>query len=316
MNNSVNKDQVLDRVLIHLIPEREKKPHDVPLLVEADVKMILNEAQNVFSNEKSLLRIKAPIMICGDIHGQYFDLLRLFEFGGYPPQTKYLFLGDYVDRGKYSIESVCLLMALKLKYPGHIYLLRGNHEDASLNRVYGFYDECKRKYNVKLWKTFLDCFEWIPVAALISDKILCMHGGLSPSMQYISQIDTIQRPCKIPDEGILCDLMWADPEDNMTGWGPNERGVSFVFGADVVKEFVERNGIDLVCRAHQVVQDGYEFFADKKLVTVFSAPNYCGEFDNSAGMLQVSANLLCTLKVLEPKKRKAAIGGKKVSAKK
>ena len=121
----------------------------------------------------------------GDLHGQYFDLLRLFEYGGFPPDSNYLFLGDYVDRGKQSLETICLLLAYKIKYPENFFLLRGNHECASINRIYGFYDECKRRYSIKLWKTFTDCFNCLPVSAVVDEKILCMHGGLSPDLHQV-----------------------------------------------------------------------------------------------------------------------------------
>ncbi|PSN49827.1 Serine/threonine-protein phosphatase beta isoform, partial [Blattella germanica] len=137
----------------------------------------------------------------GDIHGQYTDLLRLFEYGGFPPEANYLFLGDYVDRGKQSLETICLLLAYKIKYPENFFLLRGNHECASINRIYGFYDECKRRYNIKLWKTFTDCFNCLPIAAIIDEKIFCCHGGLSPDLQGMEQIRRIMRPTDVPDTG-------------------------------------------------------------------------------------------------------------------
>ncbi|RZC35152.1 FKBP C, Metallophos, and/or TPR 11 domain containing protein [Asbolus verrucosus] len=136
-----------------------------------------------------------------DIHGQYTDLLRLFEYGGFPPEANYLFLGDYVDRGKQSLETICLLLAYKIKYPENFFLLRGNHECASINRIYGFYDECKRRYNIKLWKTFTDCFNCLPIAAIIDEKIFCCHGGLSPDLQGMEQIRRIMRPTDVPDTG-------------------------------------------------------------------------------------------------------------------
>jgi serine/threonine-protein phosphatase PP1 catalytic subunit len=240
----------------------------------------------------------------GDLHGQYFDLLRLFEYGGFPPDSNYLFLGDYVDRGKQSLETICLLLAYKIKYPENFFLLRGNHECASINRIYGFYDECKRRYSIKLWKTFTDCFNCLPVAAVVDEKILCMHGGLSPDLQQLSQIQRIMRPTDVPDQGLLCDLLWSDPDKDVQGWGENDRGVSYTFGADVVAKFLDKHDLDLVCRAHQVVEDGYEFFAKRQLVTVFSAPNYCGEFDNAGAMMSVDESLMCSFQILKPAEKR------------
>jgi serine/threonine-protein phosphatase PP1 catalytic subunit len=250
--------------------------------------------------EPVLLEVSAPVNICGDTHGQYNDLLRLFEFGGRPPKTNYLFLGDYVDRGKQSLETICLLLCYKIKYPDKVTLLRGNHESSVTNRIYGFYDECKRRYNVKLWKSFTELFNFLPVAALIDDKILCMHGGLSPDLKSINNITEIQRPTDIPDTGLLCDLLWSDPDKEATEYDENDRGVSVIFGEKVVTDFNKKNDLDLIIRAHQVVDDGYEFFANRQLITIFSAPNYCGEFDNSAGIMIIDDSLTCSLKVLRP----------------
>lgn len=242
--------------------------------------------------------------LAGDIHGQYSDLLRLFEYGGFPPEANYLFLGDYVDRGKHSIETICLLLAYKCKYPENFFLLRGNHECASINRIYGFYDECKRRYNIRLWKTFTDCFNCLPPCALIDEKIICMHGGLSPELKSLEQIRKINRPTDVPDTGLLCDLLWADPDKEVSGWGENDRGVSYTFGHSSVMEFLHKHDLDLVCRAHQVVEDGYEFFAKRQLVTLFSAPNYCGEFDNAGAIMSVDNTLMCSFQILKPAEKK------------
>ncbi|PUZ56695.1 hypothetical protein GQ55_5G348200 [Panicum hallii var. hallii] len=316
-------------------------------LSEAEIRQLCVEAKQVLLAQPNLLRIYAPVKICGayhtheirtcnsryldgaekcsfrmprrrsclvvnkqschgpcllgDIHGQFVDLLRLFDLGGYPPASTYIFLGDYVDRGKQSLETICLLLAYKLKFPDNIYLLRGNHEDAKINRVYGFYDECKRRFNVRLWKIFCDCFNCLPMAALIDDKVLCMHGGLSPELNSLDQIKDIERPTEIPDYGLLCDLLWSDPSPDTEGWGESDRGVSCTFGADKLVEFLEKNDLDLVCRAHQVVEDGYEFFAERRLVTIFSAPNYCGEFDNAGALLSIDESLMCSFQILKPK---------------
>lgn len=249
--------------------------------------------------------------ICGDIHGQYYDLLRLFEYGGFPPEANYLFLGDYVDRGKQSLETICLLLAYKIKYPENFFILRGNHECASINRIYGFYDECKRRYNIKLWKTFTDCFNCLPIAAVIDEKIFCMHGGLSPDLNQMEQIRKVMRPTDVPDVGLLCDLLWSDPEKDIVGWSENDRGVSFTFGPDIVSRFLQKHDLELICRAHQVVEDGYEFFSKRQLVTLFSAPNYCGEFDNAGAMMSVDQSLLCSFQILKPAPKMAKNGAQK-----
>ena len=225
----------------------------------------------------------------------------MFEYGGYPPESNYLFLGDYVDRGKQSLETVCLLLAYKIKYPENFFMLRGNHECSAINRIYGFYDECKKRFSVKLWKIFTDCFNCLPVAALLDEKILCMHGGLSTEMEKFEQIKKIVRPTDVPEQGLLCDLLWSDPDEQAKdGFGENDRGVSVIFNGNVVKNFLKNNELDLICRAHQVVEEGYEFFADKQLVTVFSAPNYCGEFDNAGAMMTVNEDLRCSFQILKP----------------
>ena len=192
-------------------------------------------------------------------------------------------------------------MAYKIKYKDNFFLLRGNHESDNINRVYGFYDECKRRYNLKIWKNFSDCFNCLPVSALIDDKILCMHGGLSPDLTSLDQIRKIVRPTEVPDRGLLCDLLWSDPDRDVKGWGDNERGVSVTFSDDIVEKITDNLELDLVCRAHQVVEYGYEFFANRRLVTVFSAPNYCGQFDNAGAMMSVDENLMCGFKILKPK---------------
>ncbi|KAH9918110.1 protein phosphatase type 1 [Amylocystis lapponica] len=255
----IDLDSVIDRLL-----EGDALP--VPILLE------LEPHQDI------------PVSPLGDIHGQYYDLLRLFEYGGFPPEANYLFLGiTWIN----------------------FFVLRGNHECASINRIYGFYDECKRRYNIKLWKTFTDCFNCLPIAAIIDEKIFTMHGGLSPDLQSMEQIRRVMRPTDVPDTGLLCDLLWSDPDKDITGWSENDRGVSFTFGPDVVSRFLQKHDMDLICRAHQVVEDGYEFFAKRHLVTLFSAPNYCGEFDNAGAMMSVDETLLCSFQILKPAEKKA-----------
>ncbi|KAH9682063.1 serine/threonine-protein phosphatase PP1 [Citrus sinensis] len=294
---------VLDGVIRRLLEVRGKPGKQVQLS-ESEIRQLCVVSKGIFLRQPNLLEIEAPIKICGDIHGQYSDLLRLFEYGGLPPRSNYLFLGDYVDRGKQSLETICLLLAYKIKYPENFFLLRGNHECASVNRVYGFYDECKRRFNVRLWKIFTDCFNCLPVAALIDEKILCMHGGLSPDLHNLNQIRSLPRPTDVPESGLLCDLLWSDPSNDIKGWEANDRGVSYVFGADRVTEFLQKHDLELICRAHQVVEDGYEFFANRRLITIFSAPNYCGEFDNAGAMMSVDETLMCSFQILKPADKK------------
>jgi len=298
-------EEICDDVIAKLIQEKAGKM--VKLDIE-DIIQICRQSREIFLQQAMLLDLEAPIKICGDVHGQFVDLLRLFEYGGYPPNANYLFLGDYVDRGKQSLETICLLLAYKIKYPENFFLLRGNHEASSICRIYGFYDECRRRYNAKLWKTFTDVFNCMPVAAVIDDKIFCCHGGLSPELDSLDKIREIVRPTEIPDEGLLCDLLWSDPEKSVRGYAESDRGVSFIFGTDVLRKFLERFDLDLVCRAHQVVEDGYEFFGSRQLVTIFSAPNYCGEFDNSGAMMSVDDTLMCSFQILRPAAKKAADG--------
>lgn len=291
---------IINSCVERLLSVKDDRPGTEVQLPDEWISIVVQKCRALFLEQPMLLEIRAPINICGDTHGQYHDLLRLFEVGGFPPDTNYMFLGDYVDRAKQSIETIVLLMCYKLKYPESFFLLRGNHECASLNRIYGFYDECKRRYSVKLWRTFSDCFNCMPVAAVVEDKIFCMHGGISPELRQLGQVLDIPRPIDVPDEGLLCDLLWSDPDPSVNGWGRNPRGVSCTFGHDIVEEFLQEHDLDLICRAHQVVEDGYEFQAQRQLVTLFSAPNYCGEFDNAGAMMVVNENLVCSFIVLRP----------------
>lgn len=269
---------------------------------ETDIFQICKAVIDIFKSEDSLLKVKGPINVAGDIHGQFHDLLRLLNCCGHPDKARFLFMGDYVDRGKQSLETICLLFLYKIRYPQNIYLLRGNHESASVNKVYGFYDECKKRVTVKAWKHFCDAFTYMPFSALIESRILVTHGGLGPELVNIEDINKIKRPCEVPDEGLACDLLWADPlEGQETDFAFNERGVSFTFSSNYCQKFVSENDLDLICRAHQVVEEGFEFFADQNLVTVFTAPNYMGEFDNNGAIMCVDKDLMCSFHILKPK---------------
>eukprot|EP01002_Notosolenus_urceolatus_P002890 NODE_1758_length_1310_cov_21.540048_g1462_i0.p1 GENE.NODE_1758_length_1310_cov_21.540048_g1462_i0~~NODE_1758_length_1310_cov_21.540048_g1462_i0.p1 ORF type:complete len:331 (+),score=58.48 NODE_1758_length_1310_cov_21.540048_g1462_i0:159-1151(+) len=298
-----SKGPDVDVIIDKLLSCRNQRVPRMVRLTEEEVVWLVLKTRDIFMSQPVLLEVGAPIKICGDVHGQYLDLLRLFELAGFPPHVNYLLLGDYVDRGPQSIETVALLLAYKIKYPQNFFLLRGNHEAASINRIYGFFDECKRRYNAKLWKMFSDTFNCMPVAAIVDDRIFCCHGGLSPDLHSIEQVRMITRPTDVPDNGLLCDLLWSDPAENTSGWADNDRGVSYTFGADIVSAFLNKNEYDLLCRAHQVVEDGFSFFGGRQLVTIFSAPNYCGEFDNAAAVMNVEENLVCSFQILQPVKQ-------------
>lgn len=290
-----------------LLAVRHMPPGTEVNIPERRILEICKVAGVIFMKQPMLLELQSPITIAGDIHGQYSDLLRLFELGGYPPRTNYLFLGDYVDRAKQSTEVILLLLCFKIKFARSFFLLRGNHECSLLNKIYGFFDECKRRYSVKVWRAFTNVFDCMPVAAIIEDQIFCSHGGISPAIERVGEILKLPRPCEIKETGVVCDLLWSDPcpdDDQIPGWSKSPRGVSFQFGTDIIDDFLAKNNLSLICRAHQVVEDGYEFLSNRKLVTIFSAPNYCGEFDNAGAMMMVNADMVCSFRIIRPESHK------------
>ncbi|CAD2215686.1 serine/threonine-protein phosphatase PP1 [Angomonas deanei] len=289
---------VVSSLIEKLLAVRGTTGNKTVLVREEDVRSVLATVRDIFMSQPMLLEIKAPVQVCGDTHGQYYDLLRIYEKCGFPPYANYLFLGDYVDRGKHSVETLMLQFCYKIVYPENFFLLRGNHECASINRLYGFFDDVKRRYSTKLFKVFVDVFNTMPVCCVISEKIICMHGGLSPDLTQLCSINELERPCDVPDRGIMCDLLWADPEYEVSGFLESDRGVSYLFGEDIVNDFLDMVDMDLIVRAHQVVDRGYSFFANRQLVTVFSAPNYCGEFDNDAASMLVDDKLQCSFMII------------------
>jgi len=280
--------------------ERLREGH---LPSEDEVRELYTKAKDVLGNEPNVVKLQAPVTICGDIHGQFFDLLELFRVGGDCPYTNYVFLGDFVDRGYHSVETWLLLLALKVRYPARVTLIRGNHECRQITQVYGFYDECIRKYgNAGVWNLCTDIFDLLSLAATVDDHVLCVHGGLSPALETIDQIREIQRAREVPHEGPMCDLLWSDPEE-ISGWGMSPRGAGYLFGADVVTKFNHINGIQLIARAHQLVMEGYKQMFDNQLVTVWSAPNYCYRCGNIASILELDETMdraFCTFEAAPP----------------
>lgn len=233
-------------------------------LPEYDFKRLCDYVGDLLLEESNVQPVSTPVTVCGDIHGQ----------------------GDFVDRGYYSLETLTRLLTLKAKWPNHITLLRGNHESRQITQVYGFYDECMSKYgNANAWRYCCRVFDLLTVAAVIDDEVLCVHGGLSPEIRTIDQMRTIDRNVEIPHKGPFCDLVWSDP-DEVHSWAMSPRGAGWLFGKKPAEEFMAINSLNLICRAHQLVQEGYKYMFDEKLVTVWSAPNYCYRCGNIAGILE------------------------------
>eukprot|EP00587_Corethron_hystrix_P008429 CAMPEP_0113308572 /NCGR_PEP_ID=MMETSP0010_2-20120614/6967_1 /TAXON_ID=216773 ORGANISM="Corethron hystrix, Strain 308" /NCGR_SAMPLE_ID=MMETSP0010_2 /ASSEMBLY_ACC=CAM_ASM_000155 /LENGTH=313 /DNA_ID=CAMNT_0000163661 /DNA_START=60 /DNA_END=1001 /DNA_ORIENTATION=+ /assembly_acc=CAM_ASM_000155 len=268
-------------------------------LREGEVKNLCLRAREILGEESNVVHVRAPVTLCGDIHGQFYDLVELFKVGGECPDANYLFLGDFVDRGHYSVETFQLLLALKVRYPLRITLIRGNHESRQITQVYGFYDECLRKYgSANVWKYCTEVFDYISLSAVIENSVFAVHGGLSPSLSTLDEIRELDRKQEVPHEGPMCDLMWSDPEE-ITGWGISPRGAGYVFGEDVVKMFNRQNNLDIICRAHQLVMEGYKKMFDDSLVTVWSAPNYCYRCGNVASILELNENLEKCFKIFD-----------------
>ncbi|KAK7846535.1 serine/threonine-protein phosphatase bsl3 [Quercus suber] len=275
---------------------------------------LCDSAERIFSSEPSVLQLKAPIKIFGDLHGQFGDLMRLFDEYGSPSTAgdiayiDYLFLGDYVDRGQHSLETITLLLALKVEYQHNVHLIRGNHEAADINALFGFRIECIERMGERdgiwAWHRINRLFNWLPLAALIEKKIICMHGGIGRSINHVEQIENLQRPITMEAGSIvLMDLLWSDPTENdsVEGLRPNARGPGLVtFGPDRVMEFCNNNDLQLIVRAHECVMDGFERFAQGHLITLFSATNYCGTANNAGAILVLGRDLVVVPKLIHP----------------
>jgi len=258
------------------------------IVSEKSLRLLCQYVSELLMEESNVQPVLSPVTIVGDLHGQVFDLLNLLDVGGWPPSTSYVFLGDFVDRGHNSVETLSLLLCLKLKYPGHVTLLRGNHESRQITQVYGFYDECLRKYgNASPWRYCVQCFDTFGLAALIDEQVLCVHGGLSPDVRTLDQVRAIDRNQEIPHDGAFCDLVWSDPEDISGAWQLSPRGAGYLFGKRVTDEFHQVNNLQLMARAHQLVMEGRKYHFDDRLVTVWSAPNYCYRCGNVAAILEI-----------------------------
>lgn len=304
------------RVINELLrPRQWKAPDDRRFILSGEeICELCDNAESLFRKEKTVLELKAPIKIFGDLHGQFGDMMRLFEEYGTPSTAgdityiDYLFLGDYVDRGSHSLETIALLLALKIEYPEHVHLIRGNHEAADINALFGFRLECLERLGdeegIWAWKRINQLFNYLPLAALIENKILCMHGGIGRCISKIDQIDQLTRPITMEEGGpVLMDLLWSDPttNDGVVGVQPSPRGPGLVtFGPDRVKDFCKNNNLQMIVRAHECVMDGFERFAQGHLITLFSATNYCGTAGNAGAILVLGRDLVMVPKLIHP----------------
>ena len=252
----------------------------------AEMNYVIDMTTKVLSLEPNVLELKGPITVCGDLHGQFDDLIEIFNMCGLPPYTKYLFLGDYVDRGSKGVEVIMLLCILKLKYRDNFFILRGNHECMSITQVYGFRQEILTKYrSTSQWTAFQPLFSAIPIAAVVDKSIFCVHGGISKSARLLSEIAEIDRFTEIPLTGALCELVWSDPANDESGFTESKRKVGNSFGEAASDEFLKLNSLKMIVRAHQVMNNGCGFCQNQKVLTVFSAPNYESYTGNRAGIL-------------------------------
>eukprot|EP00878_Enallax_costatus_P012985 GHUV01013567.1.p1 GENE.GHUV01013567.1~~GHUV01013567.1.p1 ORF type:complete len:397 (+),score=89.50 GHUV01013567.1:417-1607(+) len=252
---------------------------------------ILLEARQLLRQLPSLVDIDVPddkhFTVCGDVHGQYYDLMNIWELNGLPgPDNPYLFNGDFVDRGSFSVEVILSLLAWKVLYPSAMHLSRGNHESHSMNKIYGFDGEVKHKYSGLMLDVFREVFNWLPLAFVLKKKVLVLHGGLfSKSGVTLDDLRRVDRYREPPDEGLMCECLWSDPAPE-PGRQASKRGVGLQFGPDITKEFLDKNGLELVVRSHEVKEEGYEVIHDGRLVTVFSAPNYCDQMGNKGAFVR------------------------------
>ncbi|XP_012472876.1 serine/threonine-protein phosphatase BSL3 [Gossypium raimondii] len=316
LDRQMSISSVPKKVIAHLLKPRGWKPpvRRQFFLDCNEIADLCESAERIFAAEPTVLQLKAPIKIFGDLHGQFGDLMRLFDEYGSPSTAgdiayiDYLFLGDYVDRGQHSLETISLLLALKIEYPNNVHLIRGNHEAADINALFGFRIECIERMGERdgiwAWHRINRLFNWLPLAALIEKKIICMHGGIGRSINHVEQIENLQRPITMEAGSIvLMDLLWSDPTENdsVEGLRPNARGPGLVtFGPDRVMEFCNNNDLQLIVRAHECVMDGFERFAQGHLITLFSATNYCGTANNAGAILVLGRDLVVVPKLIHP----------------
>lgn len=347
------------------------------IITQSEVEELCATASELLRNEPNIVHVSAPVTLVGDIHGQFFDLKEIFIIAGPAKDTDYIFLGDYVDRGYHSVETFLLLIALKVRYPHNVHLLRGNHESRQVTQVYGFYDECIRKFGLStVWRLCTEVFDCLPLACVVSNRIFCVHGGLSPDiasagggcappppppaaierspfpiptdfsnvpgssshlqinspygpfggngvfsvtaptdgrtlssatlhhpappiLPSLGPLAALDRFQEVPKDGLFADLLWSDPEGDITGWSASVRGAGHLFGRDVVESFLSVNSLSVIYRAHQLVMEGWKSMFSDKLYTVWSAPNYCYRCGNTAAVADLDEQCVPQMRLFE-----------------
>ena len=269
------------------------------ILSEEEITFLVNTSKEIFLSQPTLLKLKSPYTVCGDIRGDFESLKKIFEKSGEPQKKNYIFLGNYINRGSNSIETLCLLLAYKIKFKDTFYMLRGHYDEITLSKSYGFYEECLKKYNENIFNLITDLLNALPLAATIDEKIFLIHGGLSPELKTLDQIEKIQRPVEIPKTGLICDLIWSDPSNDLKekDWEENSRGAGKLFGKKPLLEFLEKNNLKMLCRGHSVVKEGYEYLWDNKVLTIFSTDKFCD--DTKGAFMEVNNELKFEFKTLE-----------------
>lgn len=273
------------------------------LMKKCDVIKIVKKSIEVLKAEGNVIQIADPVTIVGDLHGQFYDLLKLLSIAGNPETNKYLFLGDYVDRGIFSIEVMVLLLSIKINKPSLITLLRGNHECRQMTAVFNFREECLAKFDQEVYDVFLEMFDCLPISAIINGKFIAFHGGISPELKTIADLNKVDRFKEPPPSGLICDLLWSDPVDRSDGFLKNDfvendqRGCSFFYGQKSLNAFLTKNNLLSVIRGHEVQLEGYKLMnwkskAFPQVITIFSAPNYCDSYNNKGAIIKFENNSL------------------------
>ena len=273
----------------------------LPIITRAEIEVLCTCVLKLFKSEPTLLRIEPPLVVVGDLHGHFLDLLRIIQKNGLPLTKKFLFLGDLVDRGEFSIETVTLVFALKAMYPSNVFIIRGNHEFDFLCKKCGFQQEVISMYNdVDVYDTFVEVFKYMPLCALIKEKIFCVHGGIGPMFEKLSQVEEIKRPVDDFGDSLLDTMLWSDPNEKIDQFELSVRGTGYFYGEKAFTKFLDDNKLSLFIRAHECVMDGACSCFNDRLITVFGASNYCGLVQNCSATVSIDKDLRISVDRMQP----------------